>query len=536
MIKRLLVNLFCSIFFLLPVSAFSQEPANSGSFGIISAPLANVRLEPLPKSEILTQVLLGDEVRILNKQDNRYRIAIPSQGGREGWVQQEAVLVPKNKGRSYYRSLREWIVISVPKTPALILDKTGNQNVSLYAGTRLPVIEKTADGYKVLFPDRTHAVISASDAKPIKLLNPVFNDVAPSDLVGTARQFLGASHFAGGLTVQGMDTEGLIYIVYRIHGIDLDINRSSLTSKALRVAKKDLLPGDILLFYGEGLGLYLDNGRFLHSVRKTNVQAGGIFDRRYANSLQHGLRILGSDPEQKKLPLDMTADEIMITQSLAADMPPGKRIAYWAGRFIGTPYDTDPLGLYVRTSRIIADEKADCMYHTFRSVELALSGTPGQAVEKALDLRFINQGKIQDGLVQNYDDRYQYGEDMVFGGKWGKNITAELGTTKKLPGSRGREEVEMLPKDALIKKALQKQLKDGDIIFWVKDPKKRVVEEIVAHLAIVRVKAGRPYVVHAAGSKDSSSKPGGGAVKEVLFSDYVRDMRFIGAFVTRFEQ
>jgi hypothetical protein len=82
---------------------------------------------------------------------------------------------------------------------------------------------------------------------------------------------------------------------------------------------------------------------------------------------------------------------------------------------------------------------------------------------------------------------------------------------------------------------LQKQLQDGDIINWVKDPKKRVVEEIVAHLSVVRMKSGKPWLIHAAGNKDSATRPGGGVVKEVPFADYVNNMRFIGAFVTRFE-
>jgi hypothetical protein len=85
-------------------------------------------------------------------------------------------------------------------------------------------------------------------------------------------------------------------------------------------------------------------------------------------------------------------------------------------------------------------------------------------------------------------------------------------------------------------KVMQAKLQDGDIMYWVKDPKKRVVEEIVAHLSIVRVKSGKPYLIHAAGDKDNGRKRGGGKVKEVPLSDYVRDMRFIGAFVTRFEQ
>jgi hypothetical protein len=125
---------------------------------------------------------------------------------------------------------------------------------------------------------------------------------------------------------------------------------------------------------------------------------------------------------------------------------------------------------------------------------------------------------------------------MVFSGKWGRNITDELGTTTTIKGSRGRDEVVILPKTALASRKVQKQLQDGDIIYWVKDPKKRVVGEIVAHLSFVRMKDGKLFLIHAAGTKDSASKPGGGAVKEVLMADYVKDTRFIGAFVTRFDK
>lgn len=232
----------------------------------------------------------------------------------------------------------------------------------------------------------------------------------------------------------------------------------------------------------------------------------------------------------------MTAEEILLSQARVARLPLGKRIAYWAGRFVGTPYDPDPLGLYVRTNRIVADEKVDCMYHTFRSVELAESSTPAEAVDRALALRFMSPGRLVDGLVTSYDQRFQYGEDMVMSGKWGRNITAELGTTKKIAGTRGRDEVEILPKSILATRALQKKLQDGDVIYWVKDPKKRVIDEIVSHLSIVHIRSGRPYLIHAAGSKDREGKPGGGVVKELPFSEYVQTMRFIGAFVTRLDQ
>ena len=521
---------------LLPAVASPQEPKTENTvIGIISAPLANVHEEPLPKSGLVTQVLMADEVHILEKQDYRYRIAIPNQNNREGWIQQEAVHIPKDKGRHYLNAERQWIVIAAPKTEALILDKTGNHKVPLYAGTRLPVLEQKSDGFTVQFPDRSVAIIDPADAIPVKPIDPIINDTKPEEIAMTARKFLGVRYLAGGLTAQGMDTRGLIHIAYRIHGFPMGTDGASLMAKAEHVPKQELQPGDILVFHDGDEGLFLGNGRFLQSSKKHAVQLVGIYDRRYSNALQYGLRIIGAGPDQKKTTSQMAADEILLAQAWAARLPLGKRISYWASRFIGTPYDPDPLGLYVRTNRIVADEKVDCMYHTFRSVELAKSTTPSGAIEQALSLRFTSQGKLSDGLVTNYDDRIQYGEDMVFSGKWGKNITSDLGTLKTIPGSRGRDTVDILPKSVLATRSFQKKLQDGDIIYWAKDPKKRAAEEIIAHLSIVHIKSGRPYLIHAAGVKEKEGNQGGGVVKEVPFTDYIHSMHFIGAFVTRFD-
>ncbi len=538
MIRRILLASLLLIGFLPAAFAAQGPPATGQTPGVVSFPIANVHEEPELRAQIVTQVLLGDEVRILKKRDYWLRISIAAQGAREGWIQQEAVQVLReSKGASAPRAERQRIVISVPKTPALILDRLGNHNTSLYGGTRLPVLAQSAEGYRVQFPDRTVAIIPLTDAAPVKPFSPLFSDIGPADIAQTARKFLGVRYLAGGITAQGMDSRGLIHVVYRIHGIDLDPEYDALKAHAVKVPKKELQPGDILVFSGEGMGLLLTNGQFLRGDRRAGIQLGGIHDRRYANSLLFGLRILGEDPEQKKRPSEMTADEIMVAQTQLMGAPLGRRIVAWASRFVGTPYDTDPLGLYVRTNRIVADERADCMYLTFRTVELARSTTPGDAVEQALDLRFRTKGVLADGLVTNYGDRFEYGEDMVFSGKWGRNITDELGGTTTVPGSRGHDTVVILPKASLASKKLQKQLQDGDIIYWVKDPKKRsAAMEIVAHLSFVRLKDGKIFLIHAGGTKDSDTRPGKGQVKEVPLADYLRETKFIGAFVTRLGQ
>jgi hypothetical protein len=231
----------------------------------------------------------------------------------------------------------------------------------------------------------------------------------------------------------------------------------------------------------------------------------------------------------------LTHEEIQKYQTLLERRPIGERIAFWAERFIGIPYDEDPLGEYVSKATIVADERVDCMYLTFRAVELALSPTPEEAIQIALEKRFHSRGILKEGRVINYHDRFEYGEDMIESGKWGKEITSVLGKMIKIKGSRGQEVVEALPPTELLKG--MKRLKSGDIIFFVKKPEERKVGEIIGHIGIIKVEEGQGserkdgfYLIHASGIKGK-----GGAVQKILLRDYLSKMPFLGVQITRFQ-
>ncbi len=230
----------------------------------------------------------------------------------------------------------------------------------------------------------------------------------------------------------------------------------------------------------------------------------------------------------------LTGEEIQNFQTFLSEKPIGERIAFWAERFIGVPYDPDPLGEYVSKATIVADERVDCMYLTFRTVELALSHTPEEAIQIALERRFHSKGVLKYGRVVNYDDRFEYGEDMIESGKWGKEMTSAVGNTMKIKGSRGKEFVDVLSPDALMQG--MKSLESGDLVFFAKTPEKREVDEIIGHIGIIVVTGpGRNqrgheiFLIHASGTKGK-----GGAVKKVLLREYLSKMPFIGVKITRF--
>lgn len=218
---------------------------------------------------------------------------------------------------------------------------------------------------------------------------------------------------------------------------------------------------------------------------------------------------------------------IAALQAEVSGLPVGERIARWAEEFVGTPYDPDPDGEYVTRRVIVSDERVDCMYHTFRSVELAVSGTPEEAVAAALRMRFIEMGVERDGLVRNYDNRFRYAMDMLGSGKWGVEVTESLGPSVSIAGARGVARVVMVPKADVPVAA--RALMSGDIVFFVKNPSRRVVGEVIGHIGIVKREGEEVYLIHASGRKKV-----GGSVKKLRLIDYAASMPFVGIKVSRF--
>jgi len=165
-----------------------------------------------------------------------------------------------------------------------------------------------------------------------------------------------------------------------------------------------------------------------------------------------------------------TDNEVARLQSTVRDRDAGERIAFWAEQFVGTPYDRDPQGEYVSRRVVVSDERVDCMYHVFRSLELALADTPADAVKVALDKRFRTKGVMEGGVVVNYEDRFEYGEDMIDSGKWGEEVTASVGITKTIDCTRGKGPVEILSTEELCRRT--GRLRSGDFVFFIRNPKR----------------------------------------------------------------
>jgi len=205
----------------------------------------------------------------------------------------------------------------------------------------------------------------------------------------------------------------------------------------------------------------------------------------------------------------------------------GEKITQCANKFIGTPYDTNPIGEYVFRNVIIYDEKVDCMYFVFRCTEIAFSNKESSPEQIALSQRFHTIGIISNGFVVNYQDRFSYADDMVLSSKWGVDISDKIGHISQIEGTRGISFFNFVAKNDVRLENFQ----NGDIIFFVKSKKDRVVGEIIGHLGFIEIEDGNVYLIHASGLKKPETN---GSVKKVLLADFLEKTKFIGVVVKRF--
>lgn len=94
-----------------------------------------------------------------------------------------------------------------------------------------------------------------------------------SELVRTARQFIGVPYLWGGESSKGFDCSGLTMVSYRINGLNLPRNSRSQFARGHWVAKAQLRAGDLVFFATQGgkrvthVGLYVGQGKFIHAPR-----------------------------------------------------------------------------------------------------------------------------------------------------------------------------------------------------------------------------------------------------------------------------
>ncbi len=115
------------------------------------------------------------------------------------------------------------------------------------------------------------------------------NDYLRSEIVRTAKQYIGVSYRWGGESpATGFDCSGLTMVVYRLNGFNLPRSSRQQWKTGRPVKRSHLARGDLVFFATSGgsrvshVGIYTGNGKFLHAPRRgRNIQVSSLSSSYY---------------------------------------------------------------------------------------------------------------------------------------------------------------------------------------------------------------------------------------------------------------
>ena len=240
-----------------------------------------------------SQVLLGDRVDVTAVSGAWAHVVVPDQAtpldsrGYPGWIPltQLSAVEPPASGS-----------VATVTDPTVWLLRGGLPVVEVAFGTRLPVVDQVASIVRVGLPGGEVLDVPMS-AVAITPSGTPARGPAGAAVVASARLFLGVRYLWAGTSAFGFDCSGLVYNVFRVHGVVLPRDAQDQALVGTAVARQSLQPGDLVFLATDGVvhhvAIYIGSGMLLDSPDLgRGVQVVSMAAEPYASEFSGARRML----------------------------------------------------------------------------------------------------------------------------------------------------------------------------------------------------------------------------------------------------
>ena len=231
-------------------------------FGIANLSVAPIRAAASDESEIVTQILFGDLVTIIEKGQPWIHVRLEGENY-EGWMDFKQL---SYLDQDEFNTLKNGDVTYVQDPLLPMVGPRGQQNVMLGAALR------NLNGKDLIY------------GHEIYTLNQLPNQF-DTDLITTSKAYLNTPYLWGGKSIFGIDCSGLIQNVFKVFGTLLPRDASQQVFEGEAIDFEDRQPGDVPFFINSKgkvhhVGILTNSNTIVHAagcVREDPFDEKGIY-------------------------------------------------------------------------------------------------------------------------------------------------------------------------------------------------------------------------------------------------------------------
>ena len=260
-------------------------------YGISNLSSIPVRTDPTEKSEMCTQILIGEHFEIIEETEKWYKIKL-NYDDYEGWIDTKMVTPLSAEEYHHLTEIRQPVTSDIFN---IVQQVNHYRNFLIVAGSTLPHFNKADSTFKIAetaYRIEGNAVIQVDEID------------RRSRIINAALNYFNSPYLWGGRTPLGIDCSGLTQMVYKIAGIKIprDASQQVLLGDHFSFVE-EALPGDLAFFDNEAgdiihVGIIWEKNKIIHSsgkVRIDNIDHAGIYNietKRYTHQLRIMKRII----------------------------------------------------------------------------------------------------------------------------------------------------------------------------------------------------------------------------------------------------
>ncbi|MGN0229205.1 MAG: NlpC/P60 family protein [Muribaculaceae bacterium] len=245
-------------------------------WAFVKLSIASLRTEGRHAAEMATQGIMGTPVKVLEKDDDWYRVQMPDDY--IAYVPGNSLIRVDNTRFEAWKKAKRYIV-TVYQT-RLVSEPKGDATVSdLVMGNILEYKGEEGKWVRLATPDGREGFVEKSEVE--EFAKWAKQDFDANLISRTAHRMMGSGYLWGGTSTKLTDCSGLAKVSYFSNAIILqrDASQQALTGKKIDAADwRQAKLGDLVFFGSKSgrvthVGIYLQDGKYIHCSGQVKINS-----------------------------------------------------------------------------------------------------------------------------------------------------------------------------------------------------------------------------------------------------------------------